>query len=162
MHEVPSTFQLSSALRCHEQKKTPVNIGQDRIFESLQVRGQTGNCPAQLSLLSPERAREFDSPWKNRGIINSTSEMSRTAQILRTDNSVRNRTQRGLDHTKHEATLINKVVGKMCPISPPTVWVLNQLFTRLRPHSRTDLSLRKSSAAAALSASHLLTRGQSF
>lgn len=86
----------------------------------------------------------WENPWKNWRIMTSTSWDEQNSLIFRADSSIRERTQDGLNHIEHKATLINKVVGERCPIFPPTVWALNELFTQLRPHSRTDLSLSKS------------------
>lgn len=85
MQEVSATFQSDL------MNKVTVNFGH-KIFESLQVCGQTGSCPAQPLFVQIQKRHEFNRIPGKTGNHKGTSEMNRTAQILRTASSVRENT----------------------------------------------------------------------
>lgn len=85
--------EVSSAFQSDHMNKVTVNFGHDKIVESLEVCGQTGNCPAQPVFFQIQKWRmNLTESLEKLGIIKATSEMNRTAQILRTDSSVRENT----------------------------------------------------------------------
>lgn len=87
IQEVSSTFQSDL------MNKATVNFGHDKIVESLQVCGQTGNCPAQpVFVQMQKRHMNLTESLEKLRIIKGTSELKRSAQILRTDSSVRENT----------------------------------------------------------------------
>lgn len=80
--------EVSSTLQSDVMNKVTVNFGH-KIFESLQVCSQTGNCSAQPVFVQiQKRHMNLTESLEELGIIKGTSEMRRTAQILRIGSSV--------------------------------------------------------------------------
>lgn len=96
MQEVSSTFQLDVMNKVKVNFK--VNFGHAKIFESLQVCGQTGNCPAQ-SVFGQIQKRHMNltESLEKLGIIIGTSER------YRTDSSVREKTTLTRPHQTHSS-----------------------------------------------------------